>query len=309
MVKVIVVGASGFVGSHVCEALEARGATVLRIAAPRLPSMGAEVAESYLESLHDDAVLTEEWRGAVALVNAAGNPDASSRRETELCSANGVLPGLLGRRAAEAAISRYVHVSSAVVQGRTTMLDETVMYDAFSPYSRSKVLGEQLAEKYGPSQTVSYRPPSVHDASRRVTRLIARVAVSRFSTVSAPGTQHSPQALIQNVAAAIAELALCSQTPPPIVMHPWEGVTCESLLVMLGGKPPVRIPRQLAVQTCAILRFVGRYVPNVAANARRVEMIWLGQDQAQSWLSTAGFKLPVGTAGWEVLREQLADHV
>jgi hypothetical protein len=39
--------------------------------------------------------------------------------------------------------------------------------------------------------------------------------------------------------------------------------------------------------------------PRVAANARRLEMLWLGQDQGMSWLTQAGWKPPISRSGWE----------
>ncbi len=88
MSKVVVVGASGFVGSQVCEALERRGVEVIRAAAPRLieprlAAVGEAEAGGFVEEQDlasaANAALLQAWAGADALVNAAGDPDASSR--------------------------------------------------------------------------------------------------------------------------------------------------------------------------------------------------------------------------------------
>lgn len=288
-----------------CEALEARGVAVVRRPAPRLEPMSVRDGERYLDRMPPRDEIRAEWVGADAVVNAAGDPDASSRDDAALIAANGVLPGLIGRRTAEAGITRFVHVSSAVVQGRRPVLDESDNFDAFSPYAKSKVLGEQFARRFGPEQTVCYRPPSVHHESRRVTQLTARIAASPLSTVASPGTQPTPQALAANVGAAIAELALTDRTPPPVVIHPWEGLNCESLLELLGERQPKRIPVALARILVGAGAFAGKLVPAVAANARRIEMVWFGQEQAVSWLSEQGWEPPVGVEGWAGLRERL----
>lgn len=305
MSKVVVVGASGFVGGEVCRALEARGVTVVRDSAPRLGPVSAPEAVRLIEGWDPDPALISAWAGADALVNAAGDPDASSFDSAALIAANGALPGLLGRLAAEAGIPRFVHVSSAVVQGRRPVLDASDEFDAFSPYAKSKVLGERLARRFGPAETVCYRPPSVHHESRRVTQLTARIAASSFSSVASPGAQRSPQALAANVGDAVAELALTGARPPSAVIHPWEGLTCSSLLELLGGRRPRRLPRWLARSVAWVLAAVGRIARPLAANARRIEMVWFGQDQEESWLTRRGWTPPVGEEGWTALRERL----
>lgn len=305
MVEVVVVGASGFVGGQVCDALEARGVTVIRCTAPRLAKVSEAEAAEAVDRFIADPALVEEWRGAAALVNAAGDPDASSRDTAALAAANGALAGVLGRLAAEADIDRFVHVSSAVVQGRRPLLDASDSFDAFSPYARSKVLGERLARRFGPDETVSYRPPSVHHESRRVTRMTAKIAASSLSSVAAPGTQPTPQALAANVGDAIAELATCSAQPPRVVIHPWEGLTCARLLELLGDRRPRRLPRWFARALVRIGAGLGAVLPPLAANARRIEMVWFGQRQAVSWLTEQGWVPPVSEKGWISLRERL----
>lgn len=306
MSKVVVVGASGFVGQQVCRALEARGVAVVRSPAPRLEAMSAAEARRFIETARLDPSLVEAWSGADALVNAAGDPDASSRDAEALIGANGALPGLLGRLAAEAGVPRFVHISSAVVQGRRPVLDATDALDAFSPYAKSKALGERFARRSGPAGTVCYRPPSVHHESRRVTRATARIAGSALSSVAAPGTQPTPQALAANVGDAVAELALSAAVPPPVVTHPWEGLSCEGLLELLGGRRPRRLPRWFARALVRIGAGLGAVLPPLAANARRIEMVWFGQRQAESWLTQQGWTPPVGIEGWTELRERLA---
>lgn len=307
--KVVVVGASGFVGRQVCEALEARGVEVVRCKAPRLEAVevagGSAILAAHTADYELDPAFTAQLRGADALVNAAGDPDASSRDDAALFAANAALPGLLGRYAVAAGIERFVHVSSAVVQGRLPVLDASDTFDAFSAYAASKVVGERLAREFGLAQTVCYRPPSVHHESRRVTQLTARIASSALSSVASPGSQHTPQALAQNVGSAVAELAVCEAQPPAVVIHPWEGLSCLGLLEVLGGRTPRRLPRFIARALVATLELAGKLVPRLAANARRIEMVWFGQGQAESWLTQQGWQPPVGLEGWVELRERL----
>ncbi|MFC4553897.1 NAD-dependent epimerase/dehydratase family protein [Georgenia faecalis] len=304
---VAVLGASGFVGSHTCYALESRGHTVVRIRAPRLAPMTASDAATFPDRAGqalDD--LASSLQHVDALVNAAGVAEARSGNWPALVSANSALPALAARAAAVAGLTRFVQVSSAAVQGRLRRLDEGSQFDAFSPYARSKLLGEHLVRQEGPAQTVIYRPPGVHGADRRVTRLTARIARSAVSTVAAPGTDPTPQTLIDNVADALAYLATTASVPASIVMHPSELLTTTTLLEALGGKRPIRIPRRIARTVVRGLNSASRLSPSLAGNARRVEMLWFGQEQAHSWLTAAGWLPPVGHEGWRALGRKLA---
>lgn len=294
--RVAVLGASGFVGSAVTEALRRRGHEVVPIRAPRLPNLGADAPasadgaiEAYATELES---LIPRLAGVESVVNCAGDPDASSRDLAALDRANGDVVAVLAAAATRAEVPRLVHVSSAVVQGRRPMLDESCDYDPFSAYARSKIRGEELLSKLRPTGSVIYRPPSVHAPDRRVTQLTIKVAKSPFTSVAAPPSAPTPQALVENVGDAVAFLATCKQEPPLIVIHPWEGVTTAGLLRTLSGVDPRVLPRALAKALTAFGTAIGRLAPAVAANARRLEMIWFGQLQAESWLTSQGWTPP-----------------
>ncbi|MGI8716429.1 MAG: NAD-dependent epimerase/dehydratase family protein [Lapillicoccus sp.] len=303
--KVVVFGATGFVGTAVAQALRTRGAVVVPMSAPRLPPTRPERVEGALGKLTDDiAALAQRLAGADCLVNAAGAAEAASPDEDSLTAANAMLPGYLGMAATLGGVPRFVHVSSAAVQGRTRVLDSSASVTPFSPYSRSKALGEQLARR-AHTGTVVYRPPGVHGADRRVSRVMARVARSPLASVARPGSSPTPQTLLANVGDAIAFLATTTAQPPAIVAHPSEGLTTAGLMVLLGGRPPREVPRALARVVVAILSASAQAVPQAAANARRLEMLWFGQSQAPSWLTQAGWSPPAGRAAWQELGRQL----
>ena len=176
--------------------------------------------------------------------------------------------------------------------------------DEFSPYSRSKAEGERSVLAYG-RRVVVFRPPGVHAAERRVSQRIAKLARSPLASVARPGTQPSPQALAPNVGAAITYLALCDIEPPSIVIHPSEGVTTTSLLSALGGKPPRQVPNLVARTIVSLASLAGRRSARIAGNARRLELLWFGQEQDESWLTRQGWVPPVSRDGWHQLAEEL----
>jgi putative NADH-flavin reductase len=309
---VALVGASGFVGSAVKHHLEQVGHFVRPIKSPRLMTGVREVTrliEQAQTSVHAEEIAVQ-LRGVDAVVNAAGNPDASSPDADALFGANALLPRIVAEASSAASVPRMIHVSSAVVQNDRPVLDESEELFPFSPYSASKVAGEEVL-RMSPvdgSSVTRYRPPSVHALSRRVTRRVAKIASSPLASVAAPGTQPSPQALLTNVAAAIGYLATCEPLPPPVVVHPWEGLTAEDVMLVLGGgRKPKRLPQALARALVTSARLAGRAIPPAASNARRVELLWLGQRQAASWLTSQGWAPPEGIEAWRELGKTVSD--
>jgi nucleoside-diphosphate-sugar epimerase len=308
--KVAVIGASGFVGAAVVNALRTRGCEVKAVRAPRLRTALRQPAD-LLDAANSDPVLgalATELAGSAVVVNAAGCPDASSLDEQLLLGGNALLPAICALAAARAGARRLVHISSAVVQNDVPVLDESEDLRPFSPYSESKVAGEEVLRNLAQPgfQVIRYRPPSVHAPDRRVSRMITRIAGSRAASVARPGDQPTPQALLPNVADAVAHLATTRSQPPGVVVHPSEGVTVVSLMRDLsGGREPLRLPRSLAATVVRAAKVVGRWHGPTAANARRVELLWLGQGQTESWLIRDGWQPVAGPEEWRRLGEDV----
>jgi nucleoside-diphosphate-sugar epimerase len=302
--RVVVFGASGFIGRAVVEGLRSRGALVVPLTTPRLWRNSA--ADNPPSPFSDEInSLAPQLKAADSVVNASGVADASSGNEELLVAANSLVPGYLASAASLAMVPRFVQISSAAVQGRARVLDSSTAVNPFSPYSRSKAEGEVLVRK-AHSGAVCYRPPGVHGPDRQVSRMAARIARSRVSSVARPGSSPSPQALLKNVADAVAFLATTELQPPTIVHHPSEGLTTSSLLSLLGDRPPFEIPRPLARSIVWMLKNGGSAIPQLGANARRLEVLWFGQSQAPSWLTEAGWDPPAGPDAWRELGALLA---
>ncbi|MBI2242458.1 MAG: NAD-dependent epimerase/dehydratase family protein [Nocardioides sp.] len=279
-------------------ALSRRGAEVVSVGAPRLRTaardmqgLRAEVSNVQL----DDAVmdLRGALLGATAVVNAAGIADATSGARDDLFGANALLPAIAA--AARPARARLVHVSSAAVQGRRAFLDETLETDPFSPYSRSKALGEGAL--YGQPRTVIFRPTSVHGRGRPTTTSLIRFLSSRLASVAGAGEDLTPQVLLSNTADAVAFLALCEVEPPPVVLQPSEGITTAELVRVLGGREPLHVPTRLARVLVNVAGLMGRFSGRAAGHSRRLELLWFGQAQVTGWLS-GRWEPPVGREGW-----------
>lgn len=304
--RIAVVGASGFVGTEVTRLLENLGHTVIQVQAPRLGPVATSSIQESAAAITPTTAQLNEIQDCEVLINAAGNPDASDRSEASLNGPNALLVALLAKLCISAGVPRFVHISSAVVQGDSDTLDSTRNVIGFSPYARSKIMGEELALEYGPAQSIVYRPPSVHHESRRVTQQLHKIANSRLSTVAYPGDRRTPQALLASVGEAIAVLATSESTPPQIVHHPWEGLTTGQLLQLLGhGRKPTHVPRLVAVSCVKLGKIASRILPPIAPYIRRIELVWMGQDQAKSWLPSPSTTV----ADWEDLAARVKSQL
>jgi nucleoside-diphosphate-sugar epimerase len=241
------------------------------------------------------------------VVNAAGDPGACATDLGRLVGANALMPVVALRAAERAGVRRFVHVSSGAVQGAIETLDESDEREPFSPYAMSKCLGEEtLSAAVHSAQLVIYRPASIQGPDRSITRRIASIAGSPFSSVAGDGRKPSPQALVENVGAALAYLCTVAE-PPRVVIHPWEGLTTGSLMALLGrGRRPRRLPESFARWAVRGARVTVGWMPGRRADIRRIELLWFGQRQAESWLTRQGWCPPVGREGWREIADEVA---
>lgn len=299
---VAVLGASGFIGKHVTRRLEARGAQVRPVVTPRLVTSARALDEIEADARSprwapDRHHLLKQLRDVDAVVIAAGVAVATGSGD-DLFGANALLPALVS--AAAPATARVVHVSSAAVQGRRPVLDESTETAPFSDYSRAKALGEQAVLR-GHSRAVCFRPTSVHGAGRGVTRTLARVVSSPFASVAGRGDGPTPQVLVENVADAIAFVTLTPRAVPSVVLHPHEGMSVAQLVRVLGDREPRHIPVAVARGIVSLAAIVGRRSSRAAGVGRRLEMLWFGQAQTPGWLAECWEPLS-GPGEWERLR-------
>ncbi|MGY1601170.1 NAD-dependent epimerase/dehydratase family protein [Geodermatophilus sp. SYSU D00815] len=308
--RVAVLGAGGFVGGAVAQTLREAGEDVRPVAAPRLTGTSAgpaDVAAVAAGEMGDRLVAA--LTGCEVVVNCAGIANAAAGASPELTGANALLPGVLALAAERAGVRRLVHVSSAAVQGRSRMLDESDRFAPFSPYSVSKAAGEQLLLRLEPEvaglEVVRYRPTSVHGPDRQVSRALSRLARSRLASVAAPGAQPTPQVLVGEVAAAVRLLVGHARPIGGVYLHPAGAMTTGRLLTLLAlGRRPRRIPAALA-RAVVRLTAVGGMAKAVALS-RRLELVWFGQSQKCGRLADLGFAGFARDEDWTRLAEQLA---
>src|SRR5712671_1613773 len=153
--KVLVTGASGFVGSAVAAKLVERGFSVralVRATSPRSHLAGLDL--DYVQGdLRDAATIRPAMAGVRYLFHVAADYRLWARDRNEIVVNNVTGTRVMMEEALRAGVERIVYTSSVAtlaVQRDGTSVDETVPLEelkAIGAYKRSKVAAERLVER------------------------------------------------------------------------------------------------------------------------------------------------------------------
>ncbi|MFO0589001.1 MAG: NAD-dependent epimerase/dehydratase family protein [Polyangiaceae bacterium] len=195
--KILVTGASGFIGGHVCEALARRGKSVRAMArrSSDVSQLDGVPVDLVHADLGDPASLDRACQGVDTVIHTAAA--VGSFGEWDHFYETGVLGT---QRLIEAAVKngvpRFIHLSSIAAYGlkdHRRRVDETTPYDrrpqAWNHYVREKVMSEQIlwkAHEERKIQATSVRPSVVIGARDRnaIPRL---VDLLRLPVTALPG--------------------------------------------------------------------------------------------------------------------------
>lgn len=288
------------------EALAAATATATA-EVPTLGTPGRLLSETF-------AQLCQSFHGVDVVINAAGLATPGDGESPELTGANALLPAVVVLAARAAGVRRVIHLSSASVQGHRLVIDESPERAPFSPYSRSKALGEEALEVLAANSSdltnavpnlvasvvprvdtnvetnvVTIRATSVQGLSRPTTRSLIKIAGSPLSSVAAPGTAPTPVSSIDALAWFVAETAQHLTAVPSLVLQPWEGLSVTAVLAAAGGRKPIKLPAGL----CRLILSTGYACSKMIGERlhgplRRVELMWFGQAQTPGWAEEVG---------------------
>jgi len=217
----LLTGATGFLGSHVAEALVSEGWTVRCTVRETsnlrwIESLPVERATVDLASSTD---LARVARGADVVIHAAGVTRA--RSNAEYIRVNAETTETLAAAAADAGVSRFVLVSSLAARGpdRTTKRDSTGDRPR-SPYGESKLAGERrlfrvLAGSGEVMDGVILRPGGIYGPRDEDSLNLFRVA--RTGVLPVPSGKGRLQPVyVKDVAEAVVRAA----TRPSVGLEP-----------------------------------------------------------------------------------------
>jgi len=204
--KALVTGGTGFVGSHLIEALQQRGHSVRAIvrSSARAEALGLRGVEWLPGDLGDAAALRQAVEGVDVVYHVAGLIAARSEADFFEVNREGT------RRLLEAAAptgARFVLVSSLSAGGPTSPGRPLTGDEPPRPvtqYGRSKLAGEEVV-KAGPLPWTIIRPPAVYGPRDREFFRLFKAASLGVAPIFGTGDQEMSLIFGPDLAEAIAE--------------------------------------------------------------------------------------------------------
>lgn len=269
--KVLLTGASGFVGSHILDSLLARGiatAVLLRPASNRrFIEQHLSQVEVRLGSINDLSSLREAMHDATHVIHCAGCTKAlrvAQFYEVNHVGARNVVETVNDRRDQ---IQRLVHISSLAVAGPASPEKPAREDDPPQPvseYGKSKLAGEREVRQNCRIGFVVLRPPAVYGP--RDDQFLSLFKAVKFQFL--PTFDGGRQALSLVFVKDLAEAAVTSLTDPAaggqtfFVASP-EIVTARELAEQIAAQMNVRtlplpLPSAILWSVCAIQELLSR---------------------------------------------------
>jgi 2-alkyl-3-oxoalkanoate reductase len=210
--KVLVTGATGFVGSHLVEALRRRGddVTILARSAQKATALAPLGVEVMLGDLNDRPALERAVQGRDVVYHVAGV--VAARSEADFMATNRDGTRHLTDAARGAGGPRLVLVSSMAaagptIKGRPLRGDEAPR--PVTAYGRSKLAAEQAVTASGLDWTI-VRPPVVYGPRDQEVLKVFRLARLGIAPVLGDGSQELSAVYGPDLAEALIAAGTCA---------------------------------------------------------------------------------------------------
>jgi len=210
--KVLVTGASGFLGSHIAERLASDGHQVRLLLRPtssrRFLDFPYEVA---LGDVTEPASLAGAVAGVDTIIHAAGLVKARGQQEFYRVNAAGTAHLIEAAQAANPTLRRFIYVSSLAAHGpspdgRPRPLDAPP--NPITAYGRSKLAGEEITRQSSlAGRSVIFRPPVIYGPRDPALVPFFQLARFRLAPLLMGGRNRISVIYVEDAARAIAQAA------------------------------------------------------------------------------------------------------
>jgi nucleoside-diphosphate-sugar epimerase len=282
---VLVTGASGFIGSHLCAALAARGDAVRalyrRAQPPRelasLAAAGAGAAgpgqggrvELFNAELGDLPRIAKALRGVDAVIHSAALATDWGPLKDFIRTNYGSTLSLVDA-SRKAGVSTFVYISSAAVHGFGHHVDTTERGPYFPlkyPYPITKLMGEDyVLEQDSPRfRTTALRPCNVYGAGDRMStyRMFDSIIDGFFGYIGGGGALTCPIYIDDLCAGVLAALDRPESGGQAILLTDgqkvsWKDYASAMFAAVGSAKKPVNLPKPAAYAAAGIMTAAAR---------------------------------------------------
>lgn len=292
---VFVTGGTGFVGSHLAEALVARGDTVRALVRSAPKWLDGVPIEAVAGGLLDAEALRAGLDGVDTVFHVAGLTRAPDQATLDRANVDGTTALLDAVREA-APTARVVITSSQaaagpspVRDGRAVPIDETASMRPVSMYGRSKARMESIVrERYGGDLDIVMTRPSAVYGPREADIFTMIQTAARQRVFPVVGSGDAPRLSLVHVADLVRGLIAAADTPKTSgrtyflaseVYYTWDTIyrairEALGVRVLRVNVPPALVtPIGATVETFG--RLTGQYPPLNRDKAREAREAWL----------------------------------
>ena len=264
--RVLVTGATGFVGSELCATLAAQGLDVRAMVRRPFPSLGAGITV-VTAALEDEVAIRKAVDGIDAVVHLAGRAhvlrDTASDAATAYRRVNVEGTRLFAERALDAGVRTFVLASTVKVMGEGGPIryTEAMTPAPADPYAESKLQAESLVRRLAEQRGVHapiLRLPLVYGprVKGNMLRLFAQVQQGRPLPLGAVRNRRSLLYLGNLCAAIPAVLEPSPSTDRVFFLSDGRDLSTPELIRLIGAA--LGTPTRLLPVPPALFRLAGR---------------------------------------------------